>query len=235
MARCAPILLTRPDASSRAFAGALKREAGPELEGDLNIVISQLIAIEYLPLTTGNIDGAIPVFTSAHGVSSWNKSALNARGPAICVGPATTKAAQTLGFDAVDAGGTVEEVFTHITTCARQDHIVHIHGTHTRGDLVARLRKRGVTARGVTAYDQPMQPLSAKATALLGGETRVIVPLFSPRTAVQFAQVCPKGADVQVIAMSEAVAEATSDLPGSAVIAARPDGPAMIAAVLACL
>jgi len=229
MARDATVLLTRPEAASQRFAKMLSDAAG----FDVPVVISPLLRIETQSLPPRTVEQGIPVFTSVNGVHSWAASDLKARGPAFCVGPATQHAAAELGFDASTPGGsgTVEDLVQLLQSRAPEQGIVHIHGAHTRGDLVARTRALGITSRGVIGYDQPLQPLSDEAKRALEGKDTVVVPLFSPRTAAQFGKECPKGAQPIVIALSKAVAA-----PVRAVkIAAHPDAPSMIKAVLACL
>jgi len=91
------------------------------------------------------------------------------------------------------------------------------------------LNDSGIPAQGVTAYDQPLHPLSRDALAVLDGQTQVIVPLFSPRTAAHFAKECPQSADVLCIAMSPAVAAAVK----TALIAPEPTASSMLESILA--
>lgn len=221
------VLLTRPIEASRAFAQAV-RLAVPR---DVRILISPLIVIDYYPIAHEVVRDAVPVFTSAHGVASWAQSNLLVHGKAICVGPATTARAAELGFDAYDAGGTVEHVLAHIVQHLPYGPIVHVHGVHTRGNLTVRLGEQGILARSVVAYDQKLCDLTEEARTALDGKERIIVPLFSPRSAVQFAKTCPKAAQTTIIAMSGAVAQHVQ----ADIIVDRPDGPSMVAAVAACL
>lgn len=222
-----PILLTRPAAASQAFAGALRAQTGRAM----TIVISPLMAIRYFDLPENATKAETVVFTSRNGVQSWARSGLGTARDALCVGPATTQAARALGFDARQGGDTVDALFESIAEAPPKGGIVHVHGAHTQGDLVQRLMDIGLTADGIIGYDQPLLSLTEEALALLQGKERVIVPLFSPRSAAQFVAECPRDARTTLIAISPAVAAVAQ----TKIVADRPNGSAMLQAVMSRL
>jgi uroporphyrinogen-III synthase len=223
------ILLTRPKAASDRFAANLR-----ETLGQVRVVTAPLMAIQTIegPLDLDGVTGLI--FTSANGVESF-ASLTDARDlPAWCVGDRTAAAARDIGLRAMSAQGDADALVEMMALARPTGRLLHLHGAHTRGDVVERLCKAGLRAEGQAVYDQvtvPPPPTFAKA---IGHPGPVIAPLFSPRSARIFAQALdgPPPAGLRVVALSPAVARA---LPGAlaktAVIADTPDAVSMIRAI----
>lgn len=216
-----PLILTRPQAASEAF---LARLPAP-LRARLAPVFSPLIRIEHLSptLSMGPQDGA--VFTSANGVNAGPDGLGRT---AYCVGPATTAAAQARGWTAGQAGTDADSLVATLQSLHPTTRLFHLSGVHTRGDIAHRLAQAGLRISHVALYDQQLCPLTKAATQVIATAPRVIVPLFSPRTAAHFATSAPRLSSVHAIALSPAVAQ---ELPRAALadltIAARPDAQAM--------
>ncbi|MEP5155152.1 uroporphyrinogen-III synthase [Planktotalea sp.] len=221
MAQSSTLLLTRPQAASDLFARQVQQALGA-----LDIVISPLLEIEFLKFDAPKFPVTL-IFTSRNGVEAWSRAKLPTDERCICVGKATGQAAQTIGFDPIVSGGTVEHLREDIIKNPPQGDLVHIRGRHTRGHLVDSLRESGVNAQELITYDQKLLDLNDEALRLLQGGAPVIVPLFSPRSAAQFAKAGPFGLQVDVIAISKAAA----DLCPGARIAPSPDAKGMIAAI----
>ena len=218
-----PLLLTRPRSASERLAAELRDVAG-------QVVISPLLRIMPrgpLPRLPG---GAL--FTSAHGVESFLALGGTGGGPAWAVGPRTAARVEAAGFElrgaASDAAALAELV------PADAPSLLHLRGAMQRGDLVARLRRRGLEAVEAVVYKQRPEPLTAEALDLLRTR-RFVAPLYSPATAALFAAACSVEARANVIAicLSSAVAD-TLPFPPRA-IALRPDGSAMLAEIRAAL
>lgn len=190
------LLLTRPQLGSDAFWQALP----DALRRKLMPVISPLVRIEptNMPVPDGDV-----VFSSANGVLSG--PAGNGR-KAFCIGAITTAAATEAGWDAQHIGNTADELVSHLIKITPKSPLLHLSGTHTRGEIAPRLTAAGVQTRNIAVYDQILQPLSDKARDLLGRGNPVILPLFSPRTAHQFAKEFNGHAALHIIALSPAVA-----------------------------
>ncbi len=219
-----PILLTRPRAQSETLAETL-RAAGAG-----RILIAPLIEIvpgDRLPDVPG---GAL--LTSANAARAW--TTLNGRPglPAWVVGPGTASAARAAGFDVRGVAPDATALASLVPPDAPP--LVHLRGTVQRGDLAGALRARGISAIDAVLYDQEARSLTPAARALLE-EGPVLVPLYSPRTAARLRTECPAAltGHLRVVALSDAVA-AESPVPPLAV-AATPDGPAMLRAILANL
>ncbi len=226
------LLLTRPEAASRQFLTALE-DAG--LSG-FRTIVSPLIGIEVtgpLPDLEG-VGGAI--FTSANGVRAYEKLGGPVLPLCFTVGDATAEAARKAGFAPKSAGGDAAALVGLIIKEAPGVPLVHFRGTHARGAVAERLRGAGLSAREAVIYDQPAQELSAGAKAALQGDAPVIVPLFSPRSAAQFAGGARGGAPLIVAAMSRDVAAAREALYVTRLeILAQPDAIGMRRAVIGLL
>ena len=130
-------------------------------------------------------------------------------------------AARAKGWRAVAADGDAESLYARVLADAPQEPLLHIRGEVARGDLAGRLTKVGIKTDDVVVYRQKAHPLSERAKQALMRENPVIVPLFSPRAAAQFASQGPYYAPLNVVVMSEAVAEALGDLPVETVVLAE--------------
>lgn len=218
------ILLTRPAPASARFAQDLRARLG-----DVRIVTSPLLRIDW---RTPDLPRAEPIFTSRNGVEGFLRAGGRGDGRCWCVGEATAQAAQKAGFQARPGPGDAAALVRAILTSGAPGPFVHIRGTHITGDLSGPLRAAGLTVDEAVVYDQIAEDLNSAAKTLLGGEISVVLPLFSPRTAVQFTRTYGGTAPLFVAAMSPAVKAALDQLPVTRiVVAGRPDAPAMIEAV----
>lgn len=227
MARGRPtLLMTRPLEASERFVTSLQKDVALD-----DVVISPVLAI----CPTGNAPepGAARgvIFSSAQAVHLYNGPTDL---PAYCVGPHTTEVAKQRGFKAEQKGRNAEELVQALIGSAVPEPLLHLHGTHTRGKIAARLAAAGQDVRAVALYDQQPAQLSCDALALLDGERPVILPLFSPRSARLLSAQAQGRAERWVVSMSEQVAEnAKGLLPARHLLASRPDAEAMRATITA--
>lgn len=225
-----PVLLTRAKAQSHAFAEALGERFGDRLRP----VVAPLMAPEYLhpALPKGPFAGVI--FTSAHGVEAAVGLGVALPGLAWCVGGQTAIRARAAGFQPQVAGGDAAALVAAIMADPPQGRLLHLRGEDARGEVAERLISAGIETVSVVVYRQAPQPLTPEALALLQGDGPVIVPVFSPRSASLLCAALPDGlrADLSLVAMSEAVAQALDAVPRLALtVARRPDADAMLDAV----
>ena len=218
------LLITRPLPEGRDFLAAIEERAGP-----VPALLSPLIEIapqDWHPRRA--YAGA--VITSANALPSLARLPGL---PVFAVGPRTAALARAAGHPVTEGGGDVESLIARIVAI-RPDHpLIHLRGEISRGDLANRLSAAGIETEDAVVYRQVARPLTAEAGRLLAGSMPVLAPVFSPRTATLLAQAGPVAAPLDLIAMSDAVAEALRPLPArSLTIAARPDGAAMLAACL---
>lgn len=205
------MLLTRPLAASQDLA---QRYAGKA-----RIIISPVLEIVACP-TRYNFDLSMPILaTSAHAFRGV--SALPGQSPiAYCVGEATARAARAWGANAYYFGNDVSDLVSRVRDLPDRD-FVYLRGRHVSINLAQELVKQGKTVRDIVTYDQRAQPLTSEARQVLGGDERVIVPLFSPRSA---EQIMGSGVDLDqhdILVMSQRIGNRVTAVIGNPPMVAK--------------
>jgi uroporphyrinogen-III synthase len=215
------LVLTRPQADSERFLAAVEAEFGP-----VKAVISPVIEVVSLAAEMPTYDEVI--LTSANGVAEAARLGVKAGTPAWCVGQRTAKLAREAGLEPISADGNADDLVDLILSQSAGT-LCHIRGVHTRGQVAARLIALGRVCKEVIAYDQRDIPPTQAALDVLAGTDPIVLPLFSPRSALLIPAV--EQAPVHVIAMSQAVAAEVADLGADTVtVAESPNFEAMLAA-----
>lgn len=216
--------MTRPHEASRRFVQRL-----PEwLRSQVNVVISPLIGIQPVAADPDLADARGVVFTSSSAVTVASELTPRRDLPCFCVGNATTARARDAGWRAAFAGADADALVATLTRDRPETPLLHLRGRHTRGAVAARLTAAGLPVRESVIYDQPVLPLNRAAADALGGPAPVIVPLFSPRSARQFASQHAGTAPLYLAAISNAVAEEVNQLKvKELMVAPQPDAAAM--------
>ena len=138
-----------------------------------------------------------------------------------------------LGWNARSADGDVDQLFQLISDASPTTEIVHLRGEHSRGALVDRLVKEGIPARDVVVYEQAALDFTDEAKDALSGNSPLLVPLFSPRSAALMVSQGPFAAPMTAIVMSEAVAAEIEGIGfGEIQVAIAPTAEAMCKSVL---
>lgn len=221
------VLLTRPLAQSKQFEQSL-RDGG----FDGPIVISPLIEISAAPVDCdlSEFDGVI--FTSRNAVDFAPVSSIHA----WCVGDKTAEKARRFGWDATSADGDADALVATIARSKPEGKLVHLRGEHSRGDVATRLNQAGIKTYERVVYRQTEMPLSAEAQALLSGERPVIVPLFSPRSAVLLRKQSRFSTGVSSVVMSVAVANEIQNVGiGTIILAPKTTASAMLESTLSLI
>ncbi len=195
--------MTRPRAASDRFVAQLP----DHIRSQVAVIHSPLLKIEPLTVAVQAAESAGLIFSSANGVNAAALLNVDRRPPAYCVGPATTQAAQDAGWDAQMLGATAEELVANLLKLKPRSPLLHLRGEHSRGNVAERLTESGLTTREQPIYRQQLLPLSDEASQAAEGNQPIIAPLFSPRTARQFADVWAGSAPLWLAAISEATAE----------------------------
>ena len=209
--RALPILITRPQPQAGRFSLALRARYGERVLPILTPMLAPTFLNPPLPtVTSGSI-----VLTSETGARA--AAAIEASLPrrAYCVGDQTAQVARDHGFESFSAMGDAEGLFQLLLQRTAHAPFLHLRGRESRGDLASRLAANGIPAQEVIVYAQEPQPLSEEAINALSlcGDTPVIVPLFSARSAEVFChalRMIPQAANLPerlcIAALSPAVA-----------------------------
>lgn len=228
-----PVLITRPQGVAEALADAL-RQAAVDRGVPLDITLSPILDIRYFSLST-SIDSEVTlILSSAQAVAALVRAG-QARGQrAFCVGKATAEAARKAGLAALSADGDAAALAALVRAQHGTGPLVWLRGAHVRGDLMERLHAAGKDVTAIPVYDQVEKPLSTAALDLLRGWRTVLLPLYSPRSAALLGSACAGAtAPLALICISDAAAQNwTGPKPVDRVVAAHPDGAAMIDALL---
>ena len=200
--------MTRPRAASERFLAQLPAR----LQSRVKVVYSPLLDISPIsrPVDTTGIKGLI--FSSANGVNAAASQGVPRDLPAFCVGPVTTETARNAGWNARMSGETAEEFVAKLLQERPQSPLLHLRGEHSRGNVAERLTELGLAVREQPIYQQHLLRLTPEATAVAEGSELVIAPLFSPRTARQFANAWSGQAPLLIAAISESTAEPLENL-----------------------
>lgn len=222
------VLLTRPRGASERFAAQMREVLGP-----VEVAIVPLTDIEPVVQALDLEGVAALIFTSAAGVEVFAALTEARDLPAWCVGDRTASAAREIGLRATSAGGDAGALVALMADAMPEGRLLHLHGRHTRGDVVGRLVEAGIRAEGLAIYDQARLSPDAGLEGALAHPGGVIAPLFSPRSARLFVEAAgDRVAGVRPLALSHAVQDALPEgLAGRAVCAESPDAPAMIRAI----
>lgn len=197
------LLMTRPQGAAERFVAGLP----PDLRALLTPVYSPLVGIVPAASTVEFGDARGLIFTSSNGVRITAGLSDRRDLPCYCVGNATAVAAKHAGWQAICAGTTAEGLISTLHRIRPDGPLLHMRGTHSRGNVAARLTALGTFTNEQVIYEQPLLPLNSEAVDLVAGLDPVIVPLFSPRTARHFARLVNGQAPLHLAALSEAVAK----------------------------
>ena len=220
------LVLTRPTEASRRFSLEVQKKMGL----DISVIISPLLEIVQLPAKIESRNKAL-VLTSANAVSGAVRLGFRSGTKAFCVGAKTAEAAQEAGFQTLSADGNADDLVSLIADLNPATPLVHVRGEHTRGNVANRLSNLGFPCESVTTYRQAIRPPTETLLSALLGDEPLLVPLFSPRSALIFGLVEEIRAPLHIIAISQAVASEVADLGVDTVrVIDKPDAQSMVAA-----
>jgi uroporphyrinogen-III synthase len=204
------VLLTRPVAESVEFAARLGDAA--------RIVISPVITIENIRTSIDLDRYTALIFGSKNAVHAVAGQNPIAGKTCYTVGDRTAAIAREYGAVALSAGGNADD--------------------HTRGEVAHKLNNAGLDTDSVILYDQKLTPLGQDAVDVLTGCGKVILPIFSPRTARilsdQLRHISVR-VDLVIVALSEAVLKNWDGPdPVATMVAKTPTAAAMLKETLDC-
>ncbi len=202
------LLMTRPYSASRRFVGLLP----DAVRSKVDVCYAPLIRIAPLTDHISLGDTAALIFTSTNAVDLASTLIQDRSVPVYCVGSATTQAARDAGWTAQFMGTTAEGLIETLTALGPDGPALHLCGVHTRNSIPERLTAAGFKTTSLAIYDQIAEPLTEQAVDALNGSFPVIAPLFSPRTARQFANQTTTCAPIWLAALSNEVAKPLKSL-----------------------
>jgi uroporphyrinogen-III synthase len=221
------LLLTRPATASARTKAEVER-----LRPGVRVVVSPVIEIVQVPFTQAPAQGEL-ILTSENGAEAAVALDLPKGMRAWCVGARTAEVARAGGFDAVSAEGDAEALVALILSSSVRGELLHLRGEHARGDIAPRLRAAGRDARDTVVYRQEERVLSDEARSVLGAEQRVVLPVYSPRSAAILVAQGPFAAPLHVIAISREAARAAKGLKGAVISEIdNPNGQSMLSAIV---
>ena len=216
------LLLTRPQAASEAFWTEFSGHVTTQAE----VLISPLINIVPTGIKPDLSNAKGVIFSSVQGVEN---SGDPENIPAFCIGPNTTQAALSKGWNAEMSGESADALVLNLKQKRPTAPLVHIAGVHRRGFVARRLTDTGLQTTECSVYDQQLAPLSQAAQTVIGGDGTVIVPLFSPRTARQFARQVQRCVQLHIVTISAQVLAEVAEVDArSCAVARTPDRDGMI-------
>lgn len=234
--RAATVLLTRPAPQAQRFAQELHARLGP-----ISVLLSPLMhTVAQRPALPDRPFAAL-ILTSETGAQAAARLRQDGQllpNLAFCVGNRTAEAAREAGFNAVSADGDVLALETLILARKPDGPLLHLVGEHRAGNLTESLTVGGLETISAIVYAQQPCPLTPEAIALFHQTAPVLVPLFSPRSAMLLQQALPPDriAPLWIVAISPAAAQKAAALaPARLVTASHPDGENMLLAVAALL
>lgn len=206
------VLLTRPKGSSDAFLTALRGLRADIVEAPVQEIVPVGEMVDLAP-------DAAAIFTSRHAVRRVRNGAGRL---AFCVGDATADAAREAGFTAVSASGDAQDLRALLIRERPPGDLVYLRGRHVSHDLAADLKREGFKVESFIVYDQQEVALDPETLAAVRRATRLVFPLFSPRSARILARQLPDGLAPVIVAISDRTAEAWERPAAECLIADAP-------------
>lgn len=148
------IAITRPSADKDALTGLLQRRGYSVVREPLtHISLRRGMRDDLARAVSSNPDAVI--VTSKHGVQALATLSLWRDPVLICVGAATERTAQALGFHRTfNAGGTAQQIIEHIAYAYDEGaRFLYVSAEHTRMDLAKALTRQGMLVERLVLYE----------------------------------------------------------------------------------
>ncbi|MBK0399911.1 uroporphyrinogen-III synthase [Limibaculum sp. M0105] len=227
------VLVTRPEADAGRVVEALAARGVSALAWPLTEIRMTGAAAEP-PAGTDAL-----LFTSANGVAAFAAGSARRDLPALCVGPRTAAAAREAGFARVESADGDAAALARLAAAHGARRMFHPHGRDRAGDLKADLAPLGIAVEEAILYAaEEVADIPAPVRAALDEGRTAVITAWSPRNAAiltrRFAENPGwKPENLCVVAISSRASGPLSPCGFAALrIARRPDGAAMIDAIL---
>ena len=234
MTKVKTLLLTRPEAQSRALAKDIE-----EISPATKCLISPLLEIAFCGGLPNISKFQALIFTSINGVQAYAKMGGDRDMHCYCVGARTATAARDIGLKVTSANGTAADIVAVILQelTPSGGPVLHVRGEYSVGDIARHLSEKGFDAEEAVVYQQKTLALSVTARkALQRGEVAGL-PVYSPRTAGNLAAMFVENPmwsthSLTALCISENVAAALREANfGHCEVADEPNGAAMLSLI----
>ncbi|MCP5039199.1 MAG: uroporphyrinogen-III synthase [Rhodobacteraceae bacterium] len=224
------LILIRPEGQSKR----LLKECEAAFGSSIAAVISPVMKI--VPVG-GRVDlsqysGVIVTSVNAvHSVGNLYQKSV------YCVGKRTEIAARKAGGKVVWTEQDSDVLLARLMAEKPDGPLVYLRGEHVARNIATRLENAGIETISRVVYDQVPEAIGFTLQTAIGGDMHAVLPLYSPRSAYLLGQgVEGLGASLQVIAISDAVAQVWRDQTGGVCdVCAKPDGAEMIRKIVKAL
>jgi len=229
-------LVTRPRADAAGLAAAL---AGRGIDA----LIEPLLDIVFNDGPAPKLAGVQAVLcTSANGVRALARLSPERAIPLFAVGDATAARARAEGFRQIEsAGGDIRDLARLAAERLEPGagRLLHVAGSAVAGDLAGELRAHGFVVERAVLYEARAATTFSPAAARALADGAIDFALcFSPRTAAIFVRLVEAAGladamrSIAAVSISAAADAVLGPLPFRArLVAARPDQPALLAAL----
>jgi len=222
------ILLTRPAKQAGAFRKLLGKR--------VDVIESPVIKINFLKKKLNLQDYSAVIFTSQNAVDAVVSEPFGTGFVAFAVGERTAVAARSIGLSTCSANGNADRLVDTIFANPPGGRMLLIRGKYSTGRIEERLKSGGLETDSVVVYEQVEKQLTPDAVAILRGDRPVVLPLFSPRSAMILSKAVREAggrAPLILTAISEAALNAwDGPSPVAASVASEPTKDAMAAEIL---
>lgn len=147
------------------------------------MVVSPVLRICEIPVRFDPSAFSALIFASQHAVSAVAHIENLSGQHAFAVGSQTGRAARDHGMSVICADGDADGLVEVIINTGRPGPFLFLRGRHSTGNIQLRLKERGLETESMVVYEQKARPLTQPTIDLLCGDTPVVLPLFSPRSA----------------------------------------------------
>lgn len=198
------ILITRPEPQASKFADACRRELD-----DPHLILSPILRPKLIGQAIQGERFSACVFTSPFGVVGADRIWSGPRPSAYAVGDQTASDAIQKGWNCKSAGGSSDDLANVLRTDDCRGLVAWPCGVDRTDSWIASLDAQSVRIEPIEVYQQLREPLSNDARAALSSPGRIVLPLFSERSATFAAsETADAAADIVPVAISANVAAA---------------------------
>ena len=222
------ILLTRPRHQALSFAEGLMA-CGVAAQ---KILIDPILKIEAVPAPYdfSLVQGLL--ITSANAVAHLPVDLVGSNLPAFCVGEATTRAASKRGLAARHMAATAQGLCKALGHENSTGPLLYLRGAYTTLDIVHYFLGTETNVQNLVTYRQTTQGLRDETYHILQTVKKVVLPIFSSRSAQLLCALDLDWTRHSAVAISQAVADSCRNARfGEVIVSSNPDAASMLGVI----